>query len=1373
MQRSWSIQACRARGVERAHQRVLRFTFRLTLPALLAGAMAWSMDAGAITAAPLTGEIQSLTVDDPEDHWSGGSLIVAGQRVILPRNLLLDLPANRLSLAQLFAEARARCVAAGESGLARGDACRQGLGGGMATILANRSDDGNVIAGEVHIDKGIEALSGVVTYINHAQGWLRISGNTGDPNTGTLLRINDPTGRFSIQDGVGCDGGPNCSPDVRFGVDADNYTVTFSTGYPVCLPSSFLGGARTRASDATGDGDPFCPLANRFGRPVADATRFAPLLVGDPVTASGNFELVSGVSFLSVHTLRVGRALTTAPGAPDHVIFEETSWDAPGFQNERVRALFILFTTLADSQLDVFSLHVDPTTGDSHEFPLASTVGNPDTVNQGVLPRGFGIAKVTYDVDFLLGAPVRPDRSPCSHLGAAGFSVCNVGASLGREFAVLSPISREVRARSRNRRQNPRLRVVDIQGQDAPWGEYLTPIGIGHPEFVEIDLDELATPFSFDGIPWNLDRRLSPGGCDGGCEDAPQPLWPFPASGLDPAAQATLPVGGPSRVLGFFPFGAGDVLDWPPEDPPAFPLTELAGPRSFCSLLPVRASGQELPRSELPPSNIASVALADSVAGFVLTTSAATPTAPPTLPLPPTASSDISLALARAVVPLSPGSSENVGLLVFNRGLAVARGNLLTLTVPEGTVSRDNPGWLTTAGEPCNDRAAATPCTYRLPDLAPGGALEVPFQLALAGTVPAGLQFIELVAAATGPDPDPTPAERELVARFTFVLPPPIPEALTGVAAPRADNLQGFIKDEAWAIVLGKLLFWDMQVGSDGVQACASCHFNAGADSRSINQLNPGGPANGGSSFEFGGPNFELSPEDFPFHQLEDPSDNASPVLRSRDEAVSSQGVVRTRFSGVESGVEQGAPIEDPVFNLQGYALRRVEPRNTPSVINAVFNDRNFWDGRAQNSFNGVNPFGDRDPGARVLRRVSAAGEPSAVARVAVSLRNSSLASQAVGPPLSSMEMSGEGRTFADLGKKLLTLDTPLAAQRIALNDSVLGEVSASPARGARISYTELIQRAFQPEWWDAEGVVTRSGGEAAFGRQLAGEALAPHQYTQMMYNFSLFFGLAIQAYESSLVSDDSPFDRYANGDDAALDVEQRRGLALFFDQAKCVNCHSGPVFTNARSARVQPEPIERMILGSGAVASYDNGFYNIGVRPTEEDLGVGGTDPFGLPLSNTELAQLGRFESSTTFPPDEPTATLGAFKTPGLRNVALTAPYFHNGGHATLKQVVEFYNRGGDFEDAPNKDPDIVPLHLDASDVNALVAFLESLTDERVRHRRAPFDHPELIVPNGALTLEGQIVPGRGGGAADDELYIDAVGAEGGPPLPAFLELQ
>jgi len=199
------------------------------------------------------------------------------------------------------------------------------------------------------------------------------------------------------------------------------------------------------------------------------------------------------------------------------------------------------------------------------------------------------------------------------------------------------------------------------------------------------------------------------------------------------------------------------------------------------------------------------------------------------------------------------------------------------------------------------------------------------------------------------------------------------------------------------------------------------------------------------------------------------------------------------------------------------------------------------------------------------------------------------------------------------------------------------------------------------------------------------------------------------------------------------------------------------------------------MIMGDGTAAIYDTGFYNIGVRPTTEDLGDGGTDSFGNPLSFTRLRQ----QSITIGPPFgvfEPfvdpasrVAVDGSFKTPDLRNVELTAPYMQNGGMDTLEQVVEFYTRGGDFPDVNISDlaPLITVLPLTALDRAALVSFLKSLTDERVRIEAAPFDHPQLFVPHGHVGNDASVVDNGQGAAVDCLIEIPAVGAAGAMPTP------
>jgi cytochrome c peroxidase len=555
---------------------------------------------------------------------------------------------------------------------------------------------------------------------------------------------------------------------------------------------------------------------------------------------------------------------------------------------------------------------------------------------------------------------------------------------------------------------------------------------------------------------------------------------------------------------------------------------------------------------------------------------------------------------------------------------------------------------------------------------------------------------------------------------------------LDTLPVPKAPNEGDFIANGTAAVKLGKAFFWDMQAGSDGRTACGSCHFNAGADNRSRNQINPRGPA----GFVVGGPNAKLKPEDFPFHKLSDPNNRASSVVSDTDNVSGSQGVLPSVFGGItlgEAADDQAFALKDDQFMVGRTPVRRSTGRNTPSVINAVFNDRNFWDGRAQNEFNGVNPFGPRDTGARV-GKVNASG---AVDQVPVTLANSSLASQAVGPPGNPVEMSSDGRTLSDIGKKLLSL-RPLREQIVSPDDSVLGADVAGSGRGLNQSYDELIRAAFKPEWWNSADSLTANG----------------RSYSLMAYNFSLFWGLAIQAYESTLVSDRTPVDRFMKGDSTAISPAAARGLNLFNGVAGCTSCHSGAAMTSATVNSVA-------IQGQTELDKFgrwtDTGYMNIGVRPTATDPGVGGLDPFNNPLSVSRLGG------------QTPDAVQGAFKVPGLRNVALTAPYFHNGGEMTLRQVVDFYSRGGSFTNT-ELSPDMEVRNLTSGQKDDLVAFLEALTDPRVRDQSAPFDHPELFVPGGAQTDDaGAVVTDAAGRAVDCFKRIAPTGGGGGTPLVPF----
>ena len=248
--------------------------------------------------------------------------------------------------------------------------------------------------------------------------------------------------------------------------------------------------------------------------------------------------------------------------------------------------------------------------------------------------------------------------------------------------------------------------------------------------------------------------------------------------------------------------------------------------------------------------------------------------------------------------------------------------------------------------------------------------------------------------------------------------------SLKGVAVPQPADLSRYVANQQLLVTLGKALFWDVQVGSDGRTACATCHFHAGADHRVRNQI--AGPATSTSPVR---PNTLLTAADFPFHAFADPTNNASAVTRDRRDVVGSAGIVGRSFVDVGDGgaADLGADTTAAgAFSLGGLKVRQVTSRNAPSVINAVFNLRNFWDGRASNIFNAVTPFGAADTRATVLVARDGTLTPESVR-----LDASSLASQAVGPPVNAIEMSFGGRAWPDLGRKLLARAAADAAGRV------------------------------------------------------------------------------------------------------------------------------------------------------------------------------------------------------------------------------------------------------------------------------------------------------------------------------------------------------
>jgi len=157
--------------------------------------------------------------------------------------------------------------------------------------------------------------------------------------------------------------------------------------------------------------------------------------------------------------------------------------------------------------------------------------------------------------------------------------------------------------------------------------------------------------------------------------------------------------------------------------------------------------------------------------------------------------------------------------------------------------------------------------------------------------------------------------------------------------------------------------------------------------------------------------------------------------------------------------------------------------------------------------------------------------------------------------------------------------------------------------------------------------------------------------------------GLALEAYENTLETDETRMDKFVRGDSSALTLSEKRGLELFNGKANCINCHFGPDFTRDL-------------------------FKNIGLYNAKD------------------LSDKGRSEIT------KDKKDIGKFKVPGLRNVSETAPYMHNGMFKTLEDVVEYYNDPSKVvPNAINRDKDIQALKLSAQEKSDLVALLKCLT--------------------------------------------------------------
>ncbi|MFQ5847268.1 MAG: cytochrome-c peroxidase [Candidatus Methylomirabilales bacterium] len=192
----------------------------------------------------------------------------------------------------------------------------------------------------------------------------------------------------------------------------------------------------------------------------------------------------------------------------------------------------------------------------------------------------------------------------------------------------------------------------------------------------------------------------------------------------------------------------------------------------------------------------------------------------------------------------------------------------------------------------------------------------------------------------------------------------------------------------------------------------------------------------------------------------------------------------------------------------------------------------------------------------------------------------------------------------------------------------------------------------------------------------------------------------AIAAFERTLVQRDTPFDRYMQGDMAALSAKAQQGLALFQGKAGCIQCHNGPFFTDQKyynlgvpeNPAFTQDPFKQITF---RFEQYAKGVPEDVYRKTKTDLGL-----FYRAKRKEDMAK---------------------FRTPTLRYLKYTAPYMHNGVFATLEEVVDFYNRGGGEDQASKyfgiatKTTKVRKLHLTDQEKEVLLAFLDSLSGKEI----------------------------------------------------------
>jgi cytochrome c peroxidase len=289
-------------------------------------------------------------------------------------------------------------------------------------------------------------------------------------------------------------------------------------------------------------------------------------------------------------------------------------------------------------------------------------------------------------------------------------------------------------------------------------------------------------------------------------------------------------------------------------------------------------------------------------------------------------------------------------------------------------------------------------------------------------------------------------------------------------------------------------------------------------------------------------------------------------------------------------------------------------------------------------------------------------------------------------------------RGFADrrnasegIGGKVGRRNAPTTLNAVYFSSQFLDGRAASLEEQAKLPIVNPIEMG-QP---DGNAVVAAISGDAELTKAFQEAYGRPISYDDI--------GRALASFERTLTFLKAPYDRFAQGDTAAISDDAKAGWALFHGKARCAGCHQ---------------------ISSSSPIGSDNRYHNIGVsaRHTDfEQLALKAIAALAKDDSKetidklaleTDLSELGRFVVTRN------RADIGAFKTSQIRNIGVTGPYMHDGSMATLWDVMDHYNKGGEAN--RYLDGGIEPLNLSEREIDQVVAFLFSLTDDRLVEQSA-----------------------------------------------------